>query len=61
MIAIFKTDDPIEIKRLSKATDLAMFVWSLIRNELKDNNSISHGTIMDLLDSYSIDIDDLVE
>lgn len=35
MKATFESKDPLEIKRLSKSTDMALFIWELVHNGLQ--------------------------
>jgi hypothetical protein len=66
MEVIFKSDDPKETKRLSKANDMASFIWELTHNgwrEFKHTDydyQKSWDKINKLLDEYGIDIDDLI-
>ena len=63
----FISDDPKEIKRLSKSEDMAMFIWQLVHNGWRDfkhtdyDYQKSWDKIHELLSEYNIDIDDLVE
>lgn len=67
MKAIFETDDPMEIKRLIKANDMASFIWELVHNGWRDfkhtdyDYEKSWGKIHELLQEYNIDIDNLIE
>ena len=59
MKAIFTTEDEMEAKRMTKALDMALFIWQLQHNctlTKKDNKIIN-----ELLEKYSINIDDLIE
>lgn len=67
MEVIFKTDDPIEAKRLAKATDMALFIHDLVINGWKEFKHSDYDyepaweKIGKLLDEYKINIDDLIE
>jgi hypothetical protein len=67
MEAIFKTEEPSEIKRLSKANDMAFFIWELVHNGWRDFKYTDYDyekawkKIHELLDEHNINIDDLVE
>lgn len=67
MKAIFKSDDPMEIKRIAKSTDMAMFIWELVHNgwrEFKHEDydyQKSWDKIHELLKEYDININDLIE
>lgn len=67
MKAIFKSDELTEIKRLSKSTDMAMFIWELVHNgwrEFKHTDydyEKSWDKIHDLLNEFNINPDDLIE
>lgn len=67
MIVTFKTNDPQEIKRLSKADDMAMFIWELVHNGWRDFKHTDYDyekaweKIHELLSEHNINIDDLVE
>ena len=67
MKATFTTDDPMEIRRLSKADDMATFIWELVHNGWRE---FKHGDydykpawdkIHELLEQFDINIDDLTE
>jgi hypothetical protein len=66
MRTVFESDDPTEIKRLSKCNDMAFFIWELVHNgwrEFKNTDydyQKSWDKIDKLLEEYNIDIDDLV-
>ena len=65
MKAIFRSDDPQEIKRLIKADDMAGFIWELVHNgwrEFKHTDyeyEKSWDKIRELLDEYGINPDEL--
>ena len=67
MIVTFKTNDPQEIKRLSKADDMAIFIWELVHNGWRDFKHTDYDyekaweKIHELLSEHNINIDDLVE
>jgi hypothetical protein len=60
------TNDPSEAKRLAKADDMAAFIWQLVHNGWRDFKHTDYdyekawGKIHELLDEYSINIDDLM-
>jgi len=63
----FTSKDPIEIKRLAKANDMAMFIWHLVHNGWREFKHTDYDyerawqKIHELLAEYNIDIDDLIE
>ena len=63
----FESKDPQEIKRLSKANDMAGFIWELKNNawrEFKETDfeyEIAWNKINELLDEYNINIEELYE
>lgn len=65
MKATFRSKDPIEIKQLAKAPDMAMFIWQLVHNGWRDfkHTDYDYGPAWDkigeLLDEYNITPDDL--
>ena len=67
MIALFKSVDPMEIKRLGKANDMACFIFELSHNmERKFRDSeVDHSEVFEeinrLLAEFSIDINDLID
>ena len=67
MKATFESDNEVEIKRLAKSSDMAMFIWELVHNGWRDfkhtdyNFQKSWDKIYDLLREFDINIDDLVE
>ena len=67
MKATFTAKDPLEIKRLSKADDMALFIWELKYNGWRDFKHTDYDyqpaweKINTLLEEYRIDIDDLTE
>lgn len=66
MEATFRTDEPLEIKRLAKSTDMASFIWELVHNgwrEFKDTDydyEKAWAKIHSLLEEYNIIINDLI-
>ena len=60
MEVTFTTSDPTEIKRLSKALDMALFILDL-KNKRKKKKKIKFEYFYDLLDNYNIVIDDMLE
>lgn len=67
MKATFETEDPIEIKQIAKAPDMAGFIWELVHNGWRvfKNTDYDYQKSWDkihaLLEEYHIDIDDLTE
>jgi hypothetical protein len=67
MEVTFKTSDPIEAKRLAKADDMAVFIFSIIRNLPRkfEDSDTDHQPVFDAiyaeLDRYNICIDDILE
>lgn len=67
MKAKFTSKDPHEIKRLSKSTDMASFIWELVHNGWRDFENTDYDyqkawdKIIELLGQHNIDIDDLIE
>ena len=66
MEAIFKSKDDMEIKRLAKSTDMALFIWELVNNGWREFKHTDYeyekawDKIHKLLDDYNINIEDLV-
>lgn len=66
MEAIFKSEDDMEIKRLAKSTDMALFIWELVNNGWREFKHTDYeyekawDKIHKLLDDYNINIEDLV-
>lgn len=66
MMAKFITKDPQEIKRLSKADDMAMFIFELVHNAWREFKETDYeyekawNKINSLLEEHCIDIDDLI-
>ena len=67
MVVTFKSNDPQEIKRLTKADDMAMFIWELVHNGWRDFKHTDYDyekaweKIHELLGQFNINIDDLIE
>ena len=65
MEAIFRSDDPQEIKRLIKADDMAGFIWELVHNGWREFKHTDYeyekawDKIRELLDEYGINPDEL--
>ena len=66
MKATFETEDPKEILQLSKASDMAAFIWELKHNGwrvFKDTNYDYHPAwerINELLEEHGINADELI-
>jgi len=67
MKVIFKTDDPMEIKRLAKANDMAFCLWELVNNSWRRFKNTDYeyekawGVIQEVLEEYNINVEDLTE
>lgn len=67
MKVTFESESPTEIKRLSKADDMAMFIWELVHNGWREfkHSDYEYGKAWDkiheLLEIHGIDIDDICE
>jgi hypothetical protein len=65
MKVIFETDDITEVKRLSKANDMANFIWELVHNGWRDFKHTDYDyekawdKINELLIKFGIDVNDL--
>lgn len=66
MKVIFESEEEQEIKRLAKASDMAMFIWELVHNGWRDFKHTDYDyqpykdKIHELLEEYNINIDELV-
>lgn len=62
----FETEDPWEIKRLTKANDMALFIWELVNNGWRQFKHTDYeyekawNVIHRLLEEYHIDPEDLL-
>lgn len=67
MEATFRSNDPLEIKRIAKSTDLALCLWEILHNgwrqfEYTDYDyKMAWDKIKDIVAEYKIDVDDLIE
>ena len=67
MRATFESDDPVEIKRLSKSLDMASCLWEIVHNgwrEFKHTDydyDIAWNKIRDILSEHNIDVDELIQ
>jgi len=65
MKAIFITEDEQEAKRITKANDMAGFIWELVNNGWRDFKHTDYdyykawNKIKELLDEFGIDIKDI--
>lgn len=65
MEAIFKSNEPQEIKRIAKSNDMASFIWELVHNGWREFKNSSYDyekawdKIHELLEEHNIDIDEL--
>ena len=66
MKAVFTSEDPVEIKRIAKADDMANFIWELVVNGWRDFKHTDYdyrpawGKINKLLEEYYINVDELM-
>ena len=60
MKTTFESDDPVEIKRLSKAFDMALFIFDL-KQLMRNMDTVKMHHIDDLLYRHNINIDDILE
>lgn len=51
---IFKTDDELQAKQILKSNDMAMMIWDLYVNRLKNFTQKDREEIICLLDEYNI-------
>ena len=67
MKATFESDDQIEIKRLSKSTDMAICLWEIVNNGWREFKHTDYDyekawdKIKDIIAEHNIDVDDLIE
>lgn len=67
MKTIFESDDPTEIKRLAKSTDMALCLWEIVHNGWRDfkhtdyDYQRSWDKIMEIISEFNIYVDDLIE
>ena len=67
MKAKFTSADPIEIKRLSKANEMAHCLWEIVHNGWRDfkhtdyDYEKSWGKLHDIMLAHNIDVDDLMD
>ena len=66
MVATFRSDEPTEIKRLAKSTDMALCLWEIVHNGWRDFKHTNYDyqkawdKIHDILSEHNIDVDDLI-
>jgi len=66
MKATFTTEDPKEIIQLSKASDMAHFIWQLTHNGWRDFKHTDYDyepaweKIGELLNEYGINVEELI-
>jgi hypothetical protein len=64
---IIESDDEMEIKRILKSNDMALFIWELQHNAWRDFKHTDYDyekawdKINQLLDEFKINVDDLIE
>jgi len=67
MKVTFETEDPMEVKVLAKANDMALFIWELVHNGWREFKHTDYeyekawDKIHDLLKEHNINIDDLTQ
>ena len=64
MKTTFEATDLMEIKRIAKSEDMALFIWHLVHGKLqKDGEGCDQflDCVNTLLDDYNIDIDELID
>lgn len=67
MEVTFRTDEPLEIKRLAKSTDMASFIFELVHNGWREFKHTDYdyekvwSKIHSLLEEHNIIIDDLID
>jgi len=67
MKVTFETEDPMEVKMLAKANDMALFIWELVHNGWREFKHTDYeyekawDKIHDLLKEHNINIDDLTQ
>lgn len=67
MKVTFESSDPMEIKRLAKAEDMAIFIWHLVHNRIRDLEKTGvdcdpfRVMVNELLEEFWIDIDELID
>ncbi len=63
----FESNDDLEIKRLSKANDMAAFIWELVHNGWREFKHTDYDyqkawdKIHELLEQHDINVDALIE
>jgi hypothetical protein len=60
MTHTFTTDDKKEAVRILKSLDMALFIFDLVANGLKDND-LGREEVANLLEHYDINIYELVD
>lgn len=67
MKVTFETEDPMEVKMLAKANDMALFIWELVHNGWREFKHTDYeyekawDKIRELLEEHNINIDDLIQ
>lgn len=67
MKVTFETEDPMEVKMLAKANDMALFIWELVHNGWREFKHTDYeyekawDKIRELLEEHNINIDDLTQ
>lgn len=62
----FKSEDPIEIKRLAKANDMAVCLWEIVHNGWREfkGTDVDYQRVWEVIDEImaenNIDINDLM-
>jgi len=63
----FKSNDPIEIKRLAKSADMAACLFEIVHNGWREFKHTDYDyqkawdKIIDIISEHNIDVDDLIE
>ena len=63
----FKSNDPTEIKRLAKSTDMAACLFEIVHNGWREFKHTDYDyqkawdKIIDIISEHNIDVDDLIE
>jgi hypothetical protein len=67
MKAVFESDEPTEIKRLAKSTDMAKCLWQIVHNGWREFKHTDYAyekawdKIREIISEHNIDVDDLIE
>ena len=67
MKATFESEDPQEIKRLAKSTDMALCLWEIVHNGWREFKHTDYDyqkawdKINSILEQHNINVDDLID